>query len=316
MDVINHPHPAGRCDNAAEYAVKLSFTGETPYDLVENLWCRPMPGKSFELCCIPFAAYNLALGDRITLEEVEDQTYAITEAVARSENATYRAWLTEKDWDYAALTHKLTSLGCLVETRPPKLLAINASRDQAGRLEQLLDTLTDEGYLTYERSFGPQFMDIKVHSSPVWKDRSNYIIQARVEYDGVREIREQLWARQIEGQAFQICCIPFFAFDLALSDLVEVENAGGEKGLIRRVIQKSDHDTLWIYFRDLRYGDTQRRIEQKIREMALFEWYEPRLLAVDVAPAQRHDVVSSLSPEIKASEVMVVSSRTQALITP
>jgi len=316
VKTISHLYPAGRCDDAAEYAVELSFTGDNPYRIVEKLWCRPVSGKVFELCCIPFVTYNLALGDFISLEELENQMYAIMGAVSRSDNATFRAWITEMELAQTALTQKLNSLGCLAETLPPNLVAINATRDQGAPLEQTLEMLANQGYLTYERSFGPRTIDFKVHKYPVWKDRSNYIVQARVEHDEEREIREQIWARQIEDHTFEICCIPFFVFDLALSDIVEVSGAGPEKGLIQRVVQRSDHDTYWIYFNEKRWGNIQRSTESKIREIALFEWYGSDLLAVDVTPDQGLQVVRSLSSEIESSELMVVSSRTQSLVTP
>jgi hypothetical protein len=34
---------------------------------------------------------------------------------------------------------------------------------------------------------------------------------------------EQLWARQVGDRRFEICCIPFFVYDMALGDVVETD---------------------------------------------------------------------------------------------
>jgi hypothetical protein len=61
-----------------------------------------------------------------------------------------------------------------------------------------------------------------VHLEPVWRERSNFVIAAEVPDGGDTET-EQLWARQIDEHRFEICCIPFFVFDIALGDVVETD---------------------------------------------------------------------------------------------
>src|SRR5438876_694209 len=115
MNVISHLEPAGYCDDAAEYPVLLSFEGNSSYEVVEYLWCRPLSDASFELCCIPFAAYNLALGDQIILELVESRFYTVTGVGVRSENATYRIWIADDRADLNDFGQELRGLGLLVE---------------------------------------------------------------------------------------------------------------------------------------------------------------------------------------------------------
>lgn len=60
-----------------------------------------------------------------------------------------------------------------------------------------------------------------VHPDPVWRDRSNFVIGARLPEPGRTE---QLWARQLGDRRFELCCIPFFLYDLALGDVVETDD--------------------------------------------------------------------------------------------
>jgi hypothetical protein len=71
-----------------------------------------------------------------------------------------------------------------------------------------------------------------VHEGPVWRDRANFIVGAPLSEEGRAE---QLWARQLGGERFEICCIPFFVYDLALGDVVETDAAQN----IVRVVEPS-----------------------------------------------------------------------------
>lgn len=61
-----------------------------------------------------------------------------------------------------------------------------------------------------------------VHDDPVWRDRSDLIIAASIDPGSTGVTTEQLWARR-EGDRYEICCIPFFVYDLVLGDTVEVD---------------------------------------------------------------------------------------------
>ena len=63
--------------------------------------------------------------------------------------------------------------------------------------------------------------EVAIHLNPAWRDRANFIAFVSIELDEPGERWEQLWARQIANNLFEICCIPFFAYDLALGDQVD-----------------------------------------------------------------------------------------------
>jgi hypothetical protein len=80
-----------------------------------------------------------------------------------------------------------------------------------------------------------------VHEGPVWRDRANFIVGAPLSEEGRAE---QLWARQLGGERFEICCIPFFVYDLALGDVVETDAAQN----IVRVVEPSGRFVFRIWF--------------------------------------------------------------------
>jgi hypothetical protein len=52
------------------------------------------------------------------------------------------------------------------------------------------------------------------HLAPVWRERADFILGAIVE-DG---ISEQLWARKVDDLQFEVCCIPFWVYNISLGD--------------------------------------------------------------------------------------------------
>lgn len=63
-------------------------------------------------------------------------------------------------------------------------------------------------------------MRIATHSDPVWRDKTNYIIRVELDSHGMPGSAEQLWARTDDQRTFELCCIPFFTYGLALGDRV------------------------------------------------------------------------------------------------
>lgn len=57
-----------------------------------------------------------------------------------------------------------------------------------------------------------------VHRDPVWRDGADFIIAARIDPGDTGVDTEQLWARRIDDGRHELCCIPFFAYDLALGE--------------------------------------------------------------------------------------------------
>jgi hypothetical protein len=83
-----------------------------------------------------------------------------------------------------------------------------------------------------------------VHSDPVWRERADFIIGAPLHEEGRAE---QLWARRLdEPLLFEICCIPFFLYDVALGDVVQTD-ASSE---LARVVEPSGRFVFRAWFGD------------------------------------------------------------------
>jgi len=58
---------------------------------------------------------------------------------------------------------------------------------------------------------------------------------------------ENIWCEEEEG-FFRIKNIPFFLENIAYGDLVKIKKVGKDTYTIDKVIEKSTHSTIWIYF--------------------------------------------------------------------
>lgn len=126
--------------------------------------------------------------------------------------------------------------------------------------------------------------NIAVHLNPVWGDRADFIVMARLEDDVLEGRFEQLWARQLDENRFEICCIPFFVRDLDLGDHVETTLEGGETYVVQRVVWKSGHYTFRAWFGDANDPGSPKEVMNRMKELGcLCEWYSKNLLGIDAA---------------------------------
>ncbi len=128
-----------------------------------------------------------------------------------------------------------------------------------------------------------------LHENPVWRERANFILHAAI--DGGRSGKkfEQLWAHRVADNEFELCCIPFFAYDLALGDVVSTAPRDGKTYVVDRVVRPSGRYTFRVWFGDSFHPRDE--VEAELVAMgAMCEWSSRNLLAVaatDAAHAQR-----------------------------
>lgn len=122
------------------------------------------------------------------------------------------------------------------------------------------------------------------HTDPAWRDRSNFIIAADVSSYSQAADREQLWARQLGDDRFEVCCIPFCLYDVALGDVVETVSAGTRKYMLNRVVEPSGRFVFRVWFGGSFHP--RNEVEAELVAMgALTEWSSLNLLAVDASNA-------------------------------
>ncbi len=73
---------------------------------------------------------------------------------------------------------------------------------------------------------------VVVHDTPAWRDRADFIIAAQLREADQPKRWEQLWAGQLGDAEFEVCCIPFFVYDLALGDVVATEPADEQEYVV------------------------------------------------------------------------------------
>lgn len=129
------------------------------------------------------------------------------------------------------------------------------------------------------------------HSAPAWRDRANFVFAAYLgEKDGKNEW-EQLWGEKKDENRFILCCIPFFARDIALGDEVETD----DEYVLKRVIKPSGQITFRVWFGN---QDTTVRndVIRQIEAMdPLMEWSSDNLLALSVAEAEAQRLADHLN---------------------
>ncbi len=141
-----------------------------------------------------------------------------------------------------------------------------------------------------------------VHEVPVWRDRANFVIGASLPEEGRAE---QLWARQVGDQRFEVCCIPFFLYDVALGDVVETSADYDVTG----VVEPSGRFVFRVWFGEA--FRPRQEIADELAELgALLEWSSADLLAVD-AEDQDHaqEIADYLAEQESASRLMFETGR-------
>src|SRR5438874_1664849 len=89
-----------------------------------------------------------------------------------------------------------------------------------------------------------------VHKEPAWRERGSFVLPVKLSLgeDETLQRVEQLWSRQVADNRFEICCIPFFAYDLALGDEVETGRQGTYRYVVQRVVKRSGNYTRRVWF--------------------------------------------------------------------
>jgi hypothetical protein len=176
---------------------------------------------------------------------------------------------------------------------------------------------------------GPSFL---VHENPAWRSRANFILHARVQSNqantqasSVEEVTgsiratwsqppvfEQLWTRRVRrlgSSRFEVCCIPFFVYDINLGDEVEVEADGDLKYVVKRVVKRSGHWTFRAWFGETSDPHASLAVVDDLTALGCeIEWSSDTLLAVDASSQQSAMVVADLLGHRQSLGQLIVES--------
>jgi len=150
-----------------------------------------------------------------------------------------------------------------------------------------------KGVLVVKEKIDPE--DVVQHLSPAWQTKADYLVHGRIE-EGINKKWEQLWAKDLKNGKYEICCIPFCIYDLALGDHVEINN----KNTLGNVIKRSGNWTIRAWFGEIsddQQDEEKTAVINKVRNQlgCLVEWQSARMLAINVASNETaKDVVQYL----------------------
>lgn len=148
-----------------------------------------------------------------------------------------------------------------------------------------------------------------VHEHPVWRDRSNFIINAELPEKDRSKRFEQLFVRQISDNRFEICCIPFFLYDVALGDIVHTAPKDGRKYVLSGVAEQSGRYVFRVWF-----GESFQPRDEIAKDVAALgaqlEWSSRNLLAVDAADKEHaQQIVDFLAEREEADRLLYEAGR-------
>jgi hypothetical protein len=152
------------------------------------------------------------------------------------------------------------------------------------------------------------------HQTPVWGEQSDFIISVELDPDvsDARKRYEQLWAKQIDEHRFRLCCIPFFAYDLALGDEVETQLKGEQRYMVCRVVRDSGNYTFRIWFGESDDPTVRKEVTDECeRQDWLFEWYSRNLLAISVGSARAQEVADYLYQQQQLGRLLYETGRSE-----
>ena len=128
LHVTGHTRPAW--NDRADTAIVVQIPDVD--DALEQLVVRRITDEDFEVCCIPFTLYDVALGDTIRVADLSPNTPGrIVERLSWGGHFAFRVAITRPDRvDLGSAASAFLSMGNLVEEYGTMLLAIDA-RDES-----------------------------------------------------------------------------------------------------------------------------------------------------------------------------------------
>lgn len=100
---------------------------------------------------------------------------------------------------------------------------------------------------------------------------------------------EQLWTKRVGVDRYKLSCIPFFAYDMALGDVVHADDATGY--VVQGVVERSGNGVVRVAVRRPEDVDAiHKRLHDLLGRIEyLHEWFAPGYVTVSIEPGRSHD---------------------------
>jgi hypothetical protein len=145
---LQHLNPIWR--DKANFIIGIEVPSPVPeIDMAwEQLWSKQLSENRFCICCIPFFARNISLGDDV----VTNTDYMIQKVVKPSGQFTYRVWFGDSKEPNirSIIIDEVNQIGCLIEWYSNNLLSISCSENNTQLIGEKLMRKQQEGLIYYE----------------------------------------------------------------------------------------------------------------------------------------------------------------------
>jgi hypothetical protein len=117
------------------------------------------------------------------------------------------------------------------------------------------------------------------------------VVTAVLEYGLMSAVQEQISThnepvcRQVASDTFEVCCIPFFFYDLALGDIVRTSPRAGRTCVVPERVRPSGRFVFRVHLARSMLGIRDDVVGRLIEKGAMAEWSSASLLAVDAQDA-------------------------------
>ena len=128
-------------------------------------------------------------------------------------------------------------------------------------------------------------VNYRTHALPACRDRADALVQAQLEE---KNESEQLWCRALGDDKFEVCCIPFYLYNVALGDIVLAPDFH-----FQRVVVPSGRYVFRVFMREDQYGVRESLVAELEKVSALTEWYSAGLMSIDAPDLEQAETIST-----------------------
>jgi hypothetical protein len=148
---------------------------------------------------------------------------------------------------------------------------------------------------------------LAVHSNPAWGGTADSTALVDLAGSGLPGRAELLNTRRETGDTHLVCCIPFFAYGIALGDIVRVRRLPDGSQSIERVVSKSGHKTSRIAVAQEFRETVTPLIHDLLDERRLVhEWHRAGFVAIDTgSDADLSSLVAALGDFVKSGAIEI-----------
>lgn len=151
-EYVAHQTPVWR--DQADFIIHAKINADDPdfNKRWEQLWVRQVGENRFRVCCIPFFAYDISLGDEVEVAPEGEKRYVVQRVIEDAGHYTFRVWFGESSDPTIReeVMNQIERLGWLFEWYSENLLAISVESAYAQEAADFLYQNQRLGRLIYE----------------------------------------------------------------------------------------------------------------------------------------------------------------------